>query len=270
MVLQGHNHNIQYFNTIDNIKYIVSGAGGKSHYSLTSTPKPTHYRDDSNYGFTLIDANFATYQLQGKFITNSGIDKTTSHFTESFYQNSVPIADEQSVTVNKNSDNTILLTGSDSDNDPLTYSIMTQPLHGTLSTGTEVSHTYTPTTNYVGPDSFTFKTNDGFIDSNIATVSITVQNGAPVANDQAITVNKNNQQPITLTATDPNSDPVSYAIVTPPSHGTLSAAGATDPSRTYTPATGYEGIDSFTFKTNDGFIDSNIATISITVQTEHP
>ena len=143
LVLQGHNHNIQYFNAIDNIKYIVSGAGGKSHYSLTSTPKPTHYRDDSNYGFTLIDANFATYQLQGKFITNSGIDKSTSHFTQSFYQNSVPIADEQSVTVNKNSDKTIMLTGSDPDNDPLTYSIMTQPLHGTISTGIGASYTYT-------------------------------------------------------------------------------------------------------------------------------
>ena len=74
LVLQGHNHNIQYFNTIDSIKYIVSGAGGRSHYSLTSTPQPAHYRDDSNYGFTLIDANFATNELQGKFITNAGID----------------------------------------------------------------------------------------------------------------------------------------------------------------------------------------------------
>ena len=259
-----------YFNTIDNVKYIVSGAGGRSHYSLTSTPQPIHYRDDSNYGFTLIDANFATYQLQGKFITNGGIDKSSSYFTQSFYRNSVPIADEQSVTVNKNGDKTIMLTGSDADNDFLTYSIMTQPLHGTISTGTGASHTYTPATNYVGPDSFTFKTNDGYIDSNIATVSITVQNGPPVANDLSITVNKNTQQSLSLTATDPNGDPLTYAIVTPPSHGMLSPAGTAGPSRTYTPTTGYEGPDSLSFKTNDGYIDSNIATVSITVQNGPP
>ena len=270
LVLQGHNHNIQYFNVIDKVKYIVSGAGGKSHYSLTTTPKPTHYRDDSNYGFTLIDADFTTYQLQGKFITNSGIDKSTSHFTQPFYQNSVPIAEGQSVTVNKNSGKTIMLTASDPDNDPLTYSIVTQPLHGILSAGTGGSYTYAAASNYVGPDSFTFKTNDGYIDSNTATVSITVQNGPPVANNQAITVNKNAQQTINLEATDPNGDPLTYSIITLPSHGTLSPAGAAGPSRTYTPTTGYEGPDSFTFKTNDGNIDGNTATVSITVQNGPP
>ena len=131
------------------------------------------------------------------------------------------------------------------------------------------SRTYTPTTGYEGPDSFTFKTNDGYIDSNTATVSITVQNGPPVANDLAITVNKNTQQSITLEATDPNSDPLTYAIVSPPSHGTLSPATA-GASRTYTPTTGYEGPDSFTFKTNDGYIDSNTATVSVTVRNGPP
>ena len=85
LVLQAHNHNIQYFNPIDNVKYIVSGAGGKSHYSLTSSPQSAQYRNSANYGFTLIDANFATNNLQGKFITNLGIDQLSSHFTQSFF-----------------------------------------------------------------------------------------------------------------------------------------------------------------------------------------
>src|SRR6185295_1631280 len=50
-----------------------------------------------------------------------------------------------------------------------------QPTHGTITGGTGAVRTYTPTTGYVGPDSFTFKANDGTADSNIATVSITVQ-----------------------------------------------------------------------------------------------
>src|SRR5439155_14481537 len=48
-----------------------------------------------------------------------------------------------------------------------------------------------------------------------------------------------------------------------PSHGavTLSADG----SFSYIPATGYTGSDSFTYKANDGSLDSNVATVSITV-----
>ena len=270
LVLQGHNHNIQYFNTIDNIKYIVSGAGGKSHYSLTTTPQPAHFRDDTTYGFTLIDANFATNQLQGKFITNGGIDKSTSHFSQPFIQNSAPIAEEQSVTISKNIEDSLVLMASDPDNDPLTYSILTQPSHGTISTETGASRTYSPSANYVGPDSFTFKVSDGSLDSNTATVNINVQNEQPVADDKQITVSKNTQRSFTLTAADPNHDPLTYTIVTTPSHGTIAPSGTGLPSRTYAPTTGYQGPDSFTFKVSDGSLDSDIATVSILVQNVRP
>ena len=45
------------------------------------------------------------------------------------------------------------------------------------------SFTYTPAANYNGPDSFTYRANDGTVDSNLATVTITVSsvNDAPVA-----------------------------------------------------------------------------------------
>src|SRR5438874_8497126 len=47
---------------------------------------------------------------------------------------------------------------------------------------TSVKVTYTPQKDYVGDDSFTFKVNDGKVDSNIAKVSINVNsiNGAVV------------------------------------------------------------------------------------------
>ena len=88
-------------------------------------------------------------------------------------------------------------------------------------------------------------------------------NGQPVANNQVINVNKNTQKPITLTATDPNNDPLTYTIVTPPENGTLSG---TAPNLTYNPTLNHVGTDSFTFKANDGTTDSNIATVDITVQ----
>jgi len=87
-------------------------------------------------------------------------------------------------------------------------------------------------------------------------------NPPPVANNQDITINKNTQQTITLTATDPNNDPLTYTILTQPAHGTLTG---TAPNLNYNPDTDYVGTDSFTFKANDGTFDSNTATVSMTV-----
>ncbi|RPJ25286.1 MAG: hypothetical protein EHM25_12240 [Nitrosopumilales archaeon] len=73
-------------------------------------------------------------------------------------------------------------------------------------------------------------------------------NNPPVANNQAITVNKNTQQTITLTATDSNNDSLTYTVLTLPAHGTLTGS---KPNLNYNPDTDYVGTDSFTFKAND-------------------
>ncbi|HEX5921119.1 MAG TPA: LamG-like jellyroll fold domain-containing protein, partial [Nitrososphaeraceae archaeon] len=135
-----------------------------------------------------------------------------------FGSNPPPVANNQAITVNKNTEHAITLTATDPNNDPLTYTVLTQPAHGTLI-GAVPNLNYNPDTDYAGADSFTFKANDGTTDSNIAIVSITMQgpaNDPPVANNQAITVNKNTEQAITLTATDPNNDPLTYTVLTQP------------------------------------------------------
>ncbi|MHB8114452.1 MAG: tandem-95 repeat protein, partial [Bellilinea sp.] len=143
------------------------------------------------------------------------------------------------------------------------YSVVTNPSHGTLS-GSGATRTYTPAANYNGPDSFTFKVNDGALDSGSATVSITVNavNDAPLANAQAKSVIEDTATSITLTGSDVEGSTLTYTVVTNPSHGTLSGSGAT---RTYTPAANYNGPDSFTFRVNDGTINSLSATVTITV-----
>src|SRR6185503_17759079 len=88
--------------------------------------------------------------------------------------NSPPVANSQLITTNKNKAIAITLTATDANNDLLTYSLVTQPANGTL-TGTTPSLTYNPAQDYVGPDSFTFKANDGSADSNTAIISITVK-----------------------------------------------------------------------------------------------
>src|SRR5205823_4125024 len=94
------------------------------------------------------------------------------------------------------------------------------------------------------------------------TITITAVNDAPVANAQAVATTEDTAMPITLAASDVDGDALTYSVVIGPAHGTLSG---TPPAVTYTPAANYNGPDSFTFKANDGTLDSNVATVSITV-----
>ena len=69
---------------------------------------------------------------------------------------------------------------------------MSGPSHGTLTLNANGSFTYTPTADYHGADSFTYKANDGAADSNVATVSLTINavNHPPVAVNDSYSVNE--------------------------------------------------------------------------------
>ena len=90
----------------------------------------------------------------------------------------------------------------------------------------------------------------------------------PTATNQSVTVPYQTAQAITLGASDPNGPPRTLTFtVVQPAHGSVSGSGA---NRTYTPATGYSGPDSFTFTASNGVATSNTATVSITVQAPVP
>ena len=90
--------------------------------------------------------------------------------------NQAPVADDQSLNLDEDSLLELVLTGSDPDGDPLTYSLTSAPQNGTL-TGTAPELSYTPNLNYHGSDSFTFSVSDGTLESPIATVDLQI---APV------------------------------------------------------------------------------------------
>jgi len=86
---------------------------------------------------------------------------------------------------------------------------------------------------------------------------------APVTSGQTKTTPEDQSVAVTLSATDFNvNNTFTYTIVTPPGHGSLSGSGA---NLTYSPDLHYFGPDSFTFKANDGAMDSNSSTVNITV-----
>ncbi len=116
----------------------------------------------------------------GRGTTSTGgtlamVDKVTLHGNIDF--NTTPVAMAQSVSTAPNTAVGITLSGSDAENDSLTYSVVSAPANGTLS-GTAPDLTYTPDSNYSGDDSFTFTVDDGNTVSDVASVSISVS--API------------------------------------------------------------------------------------------
>ena len=260
---------------------VANGSGSNCSATVTYTPG-ANYNGPDNFTFKAndgaLDSNIATVSL-----TIGAI-------------NDAPVVNDFSVNTNEDTAVVITLTASDVDSASLSSSIVANPTNGTLSaisapncvasgTGSNCTATvtYTPAANYNGPDSFAFKANDGALDSNTATVSITVLpvNDAPVASNGTATTNEDNAILMTLSGTDIDSNSLTFSIVNGPSNGTLSAIGApscsTVPNGTgtpgvnclatvaYTPGANYNGADSFSFKVNDGSLDSNVATVSIAV-----
>ena len=182
--------------------------------------------------------------------------------------NNPPVAYNQSVTTYEDTFVAIILNATESDGDTLAYSIVSAPSHGAL-TGTTPDVNYTPDADYNGSDSFTFLANDGNADSNIATVTITVEpvNDQPVADSQSVTTEEGTPVNIVLTGSDVDGDTLIFIEVTDPSNGALVTYSDfnTSGNLTYTPDTGFIGDDSFTFKVSDGTLASELATVSITV-----
>jgi hypothetical protein len=128
--------------------------------------------------------------------------------------NRPPTADSKSITTGTDTATDITLSGSDPDNNPITFSIIEQPRHGQLSSiSAQNVVKYTPTTGYNGPDSFTYVARDskGATSVNKATVSITVSSTDAGTNDKfgikKIYPTKPGGEEWFMNMQDPNNDP---------------------------------------------------------------
>ena len=185
--------------------------------------------------------------------------------------NDAPVAEDQSVTTEEDTAIDITLVASDTEEDPLTYSILDQPAHGSVTLVDDVA-TYTPNPDFYGEDSFIYKAFDGTYYSEEATVTITVTavNDAPVAVDDAYTTDEDTVLTVLVVDgvlandTDVDGDLLSAILVDDVSNGTLALAD--DGSFVYTPAENFFGTDSFTYKASDGTLESDIVTVTLTIE----
>lgn len=99
-----------------------------------------------------------------------------------------------------------------------------------------------------------------------STVSVYLHNHAPVAMGTSLTVNENTSGTGSVTATNAEQDPLTFAVATQPGHGSVNNLDASTGRFTYTPTSGYSGSDGFTVTATNGLETSTPATVSITVK----
>ena len=135
-----------------------------SHGTVSGTPPSVTYKPATNY----FGSDAFTFKVNNG-ITDSLPATVSLTVTQVYYP---PIAFSQSLMNFEDTALPVTLTGYDPQGYALTFSVLTQPAHGTLS-GTAPNLTYQPATNYFGNDSFTFRVGDGVSNSLSATISIT-------------------------------------------------------------------------------------------------
>jgi len=225
-----------------------------------------------NAGFTGSDS--FTYRANDGSL-DSGLATVTLSVTA--VPNAAPIANNDSFGTNEDTvlTNNVLTNDTDPDgNTPLTVSLVTGPGNGSLSLNPNGTFSYTPNADFNGTDTFTYSVRDSLgASSNLASVvlSITAVNDAPVAVNDSYTINStatlNVGSAAGVLANDTDIDTalsaLTASLVSTVTHGTLALNA--DGSFTYTPNTGFTGTDSFTYRVNDGSLNSGVATVSIAV-----
>lgn len=270
------------------------GPGKEILFALSYSGSPTSFTILTNPGHGTLRAYGSSYPQYYYYTASAGYEGPDSFTwkcadasgssgtaTCSVTVSAVPTANNQSSTVATGGEILIYLSYSDPMSAPsasLVFTILSPPAHGTLESYNARSGTtscpngyyYCPTGTYTGADSFTWKMNNGYHDSGTGTVSITVTpNTIPKANNYSSSANSGTRSSVYLSVTHSDAGQLmTYTLLSGPSHGTLewpAPAIANGTYAYYTSERDYVGQDSFTWKVNDGFGDSNVATNTLTV-----
>jgi M6 family metalloprotease-like protein len=180
------------------------------------------------------------------------------------------VADSANVDEDGSVNTDVLFNDSGLEDQPVTVTEETAPSSGSLVVESDNTITYIPVPDFFGSDSYVYRVTDLDGDFDTATVTVTVNplNDAPEAVDDTYSVVQDNTLSVPAPGvlsndTDPDGDPLTTVTVAGPVHGALVLS--TDGGFVYTPMVGYTGTDTFTYRSRDGFLDSTMAVVTITV-----
>ncbi|HET9862185.1 MAG TPA: Ig-like domain-containing protein [Steroidobacteraceae bacterium] len=186
--------------------------------------------------------------------------------------NSVPSLNPLSASLHWRGSTDLQVIGSDDNGDTLTYQLARLPALGTVTmtdAATGQLH-YTANGTGKGADSLQVRAYDGFQFSDLLTVAITLTNTAPTTTTTAIEAHWRGAQTLQLAGSDPDGDPLSFALGTLPTHGTLTVADAAAGDILFTPTGAFVGADSFTFTASDGADVSAARTVQLNLTNTVP
>ena len=164
----------------------------------------------------------------------------------------------------------VLANDVDIDGDALSALLVDGPANGALTLDADGGFRYQPKADFNGSDAFTYRASDGALDSELATVAITVSpvNDAPVAAGESYATDEDVALSIAapgVLANDVDADSQSLTAVldAQPSHGSLNLKP--NGAFVYTPNKNYNGGDSFRYKASDGESQSAAVTVNLAV-----
>jgi gliding motility-associated-like protein len=189
--------------------------------------------------------------------------------------NNPPVAQNDTYTVTHNGITTVSAPGvlgndTDLNSDPLTAIKVSNPAYGTLTFNSNGSFTYANTGGSATSDSFTYKVNDGKVDGNTVTVTLNIvrPNQAPVAVADSYNLIRGSTLAVSVPGvlsndSDSDGNTITAIKISNPSQGTLTFNS--NGSFTYVHGGGTNDSDSFAYKVNDGTVDGNIVTVTLTI-----
>lgn len=187
--------------------------------------------------------------------------------------NKPPVANDISGSTKKDEKVKINLIASDPEGKELIFDIIDNPEHGVIK-GEGKQYEYTPNFKYYGQDRFTYKVNDGQMDSNLATVTIQVtgENEPPVAKPAEFSLLEDSELIGTLEGSDPESNPIEFKISTAANKGQIEILNANTGEFKYTPNSNANGQDQFSFQVYDreGISFPEVVTLNITPMDDAP
>ena len=259
---------------IFNLRQYTEENIGTSTINILEVTRGNFVFNDPNIIFTSeLNSNIDDGFIYEEQLSNDDVELVTAKILINPV-NDPPVSN--SMTINVNEDETIIIDLSHNDIDNITtelsYNIITKPHIGTLTSieNSKMSILYRTYPNFNGDVSFTFSISDLQFESNISTVNISVLavNDPPIVYDLTETIYENTlgfNRTLTFNDIDTSSSLITYHIYEQPSHGT---ANIVNSNVNYIPNFDYYGNDSFKYYAMDGDLSSNVATFQVTILEE--